>query len=598
MKESTKIKLLSVPFLYMKKSILPAILLGVIAFGSAAFGQTMPEPQQEKLLNGLKVMVWNDPSDPKVTLKLRVHSGAIFDPKDKMGVMALLSEILFPDDQTRSYFQEELEGKLEVSSNYDYIQITATGKADEFTNILDTIRVGVVNTPITPENFTKVRDAQLQKVRAEANKPTVLADQAVARYLLGEYPYGRPAEGTAESLMRLDRFDLVTAKEKFLGADNATLAIYGKIDPRFAMRAARQMLGNWSKSDVVIPATFAQPYAPDTKTVLVNTPGEANAEIRFALRNVASNDKENAALMFWSSAFEKKLNAALPAECPGGVKIENKSHVLPALWMVRGTFPVENAAKCFNAIEAAIKKADSDKVNPADFTETQKTISSSVTGRRDLDHVSTLFLNADTFKWGKVSDQLKLLTASVPADGDKVATRIFWKAPFSAAIVGDAAKLKGQFADNEFALNNNQLVQMRKELTDFLLAWRSAMEKRDAEALMKMYAPRLEAFYEAKDQDQSYVRSARDKDFTTYDKIDVNLTKVVMVPDSENVASITWDKTWNFTGKEQTAAGSSQQELKLAKTNGMWHIVSEKDVKVYSNEVKKVAKPAATPDKQ
>src|ERR1700733_10066820 len=121
----------------MKRSFLLAILfLCSIALSGAAQAQQVQEPYQEKLLSGLKILVWNDPKADKVTLKLRIHAGAAFDPKDKMGTMKLLSDIIFPDPQTKSYFEEDLEGSLTVVCNYDYIEIDATGKADEFINIL------------------------------------------------------------------------------------------------------------------------------------------------------------------------------------------------------------------------------------------------------------------------------------------------------------------------------------------------------------------------------------------------------------------------------------------------------------------------------
>ena len=56
-----------------------------------------PEPQREQLLNGLGILLWSRPGDQNVLLKLRIHSGAAFDPAGKAGTMALLGDILFPD---------------------------------------------------------------------------------------------------------------------------------------------------------------------------------------------------------------------------------------------------------------------------------------------------------------------------------------------------------------------------------------------------------------------------------------------------------------------------------------------------------------------
>ncbi len=117
-------------------SFILMILSSIFAFAQTA---KLPEPREQKLLNGLKLLVWNEPTAEKITIKLRIHSGAAFDPKDKMGVMALLGDILFPTEQSKAFFTEDLEGSLDISTNYDYIQITATGKSDEVLAMIQTI---------------------------------------------------------------------------------------------------------------------------------------------------------------------------------------------------------------------------------------------------------------------------------------------------------------------------------------------------------------------------------------------------------------------------------------------------------------------------
>jgi zinc protease len=584
----------------MKKSFLPALLLLMFIQAGAAFAQAqsaLPEPYQEKLLNGLKVLVWNDPQAGKVTLKMRIHAGAMFDPKDKMGVMKMLAEIIFPDPQTRSYFEEDLEGKLEVTSNYDYIEISATGKADEFVNILDTIRAGIVTTPINQDNFVKVRDAALARAKEEEAKPAVIADRAVARRLLGDFPYGRPMDGTPESIAKADRFDLVTAREKFLDADDATLAITGKIDPHFAVKAVRQMLGNWGKSDGLVPPTFAQPAPADVKPLMVDIPGQANAEIRFAARGLASNDTDKAALIFWAGAFEKKINASLPPECAGGVKVSHSSHILPGLVLIGGSFPAESAGKCYNAIAAVIAKADTDKVKPEDFNDTKNGILSAVK-TSNIDRAADLWLNADTFKWGgRVSDQLKMMNAATPADGDKVAVRIFWKSPVASVVAGDAAKIKPQFAAGTiFGMTPEQELAIRKDIVGVLTVWKETQEKRDIEAHLKLYAERLEAFGKGGGKTREDVRAERRKTFEQYDSLAFRLDKIVVSVESDSAVSILFDKSWNFRGKTGTSKGSIQQEMKMVKTDGVWQIVLDKDLQTYfvDNQAKDPA-PAAKP---
>ena len=140
------------------------LFFAAVFCASTAQAQTFPAPRREKLLNGLKMLIWTDPQSPKVTVKLRIHSGAAFDPKDKMGTMALVGDILFPSEQTKEFFSEDLQGSLNVESNYDYIQITATGKAEEIQTMLETMATALTNPQITPENVKIVRDARLEKL--------------------------------------------------------------------------------------------------------------------------------------------------------------------------------------------------------------------------------------------------------------------------------------------------------------------------------------------------------------------------------------------------------------------------------------------------
>src|SRR5215210_8241103 len=129
---------------YFQKITLFVLILFLFAgFSFAQRADLQSAPKQEKLLNGLKLLMWNQPDAEKATVKLRIHSGSAFDPKDKEGVMALLADILFPGEQIKEFFAEDLGGKLEVTSNYDYIQITATGNNDQILTILETIAPAV-----------------------------------------------------------------------------------------------------------------------------------------------------------------------------------------------------------------------------------------------------------------------------------------------------------------------------------------------------------------------------------------------------------------------------------------------------------------------
>ncbi len=93
--------------------------------------QKFQNPRKEKLLNGLNVLIWNTPAAKKVTVKLRIHRGAAFDPQNKEGTMNLMANILFPNQASREYFEQDLGGSLNITSNFDYLQLDITADNDK-----------------------------------------------------------------------------------------------------------------------------------------------------------------------------------------------------------------------------------------------------------------------------------------------------------------------------------------------------------------------------------------------------------------------------------------------------------------------------------
>jgi zinc protease len=223
----------------------------------------------------------DDPQAANVSIKIRVHSGAAFDPQGKEGVMRMLAENIFPNNAVREFFTDDLGGSLEVVTNYDFIQINATAKPEEFLNLLETLANAVARPTIDKETTLRLRALQIEKVREMEKNPVYVADLAVAKGLFGTFPYGRPIDGSVESIQKIDFADLIFAKDRFFTADNATVTITGNFKPDLAFRAARRYFGAWAKSDGKVTSTFRQPDEPKAGLPVIESPCRTKAN--FAL---------------------------------------------------------------------------------------------------------------------------------------------------------------------------------------------------------------------------------------------------------------------------------------------------------------------------
>src|ERR1043166_7137811 len=319
------------------------LVLCLLILAPSICAQAAPQPEREELLNGLRLLFWPLPGHSEVILKLRINSGAAFDLAGKSGQMALLGDLLFPDPDTVDYFTSEMGGKLDVSVNYDSTTITMVGKAAELEQIVEVLRNGLLATPLTPETVTRMRNARIKLLRDSTIAPAVVADRAIAVRLYGDFPYGRPATGSPEDVARVDRADLMLARERFLNSNNATLAVIGGVTKQRAMKSLRQLLGPWRKSEEIVPTTFRQPNPPDTRTLIVNVPGP-NVEIRLATRGVARADADYATVTVLARLAQHRWQAISPQLARQPVFVRNDAHVLPGDFVMGATVTDSTAA--------------------------------------------------------------------------------------------------------------------------------------------------------------------------------------------------------------------------------------------------------------
>lgn len=417
------------------------VVLSIFLMAPASFPQP-PAPEREQLLNGLRLLLWLQPGNPDVILKLRINSGAAFDLSGKAGQMALLGDLLFPDAATIDYFTDEMGGKLDVEVTYDATTITMVGKASELERIVEVLRNALLATQFTPEVITRIRDTRIKLLRDTSISPASVADRAIAARLFGDFPYGRPAAGSPEDLARVDRADLMLARDRFLNSNNATLAIIGGVTKPRAMRTVRQLLGPWRKSEQIVPTTFRQPTPAEPRTLIVNVPG-SNAEIRLAMRGVSRSDSDYHAAAVLARLAQHRWQATAPELATQPVFVRSDAHVLPGAFLMGATVNTQSAA---DSIANAKKVIDSLMSTPATLAEIERArneVVNEVTGMMAKpDHAPDPWLDVDTYRLTSVQDDVALLRAVTPADLQRLANRLFKSGTVATVVAGETLQLK------------------------------------------------------------------------------------------------------------------------------------------------------------
>jgi len=426
-----------------------SLLFCTAAAPFAAAAQNIGAPQREQLLNGLPIIFLPQPGDPSVLLKLRINSGAAFDLAGKEGMMQILSAALFPDPTTRQYVAEELGGRLDVTTTYDTIDITLAGKATEFERLVGLLRNAVVNLRLAEAEIARLREEQIKRAEDLSQQPAQIADRAAVSRLYGAHPYGRLLTGTPETLARFERADLLLARDRFIHPNNSTLVLIGGVERSRAMRAFRQFLGAWRKSDAIVPASFRQPEAPGARTLLVNQPGAETVEVRLALRGLSRADRDLAAARLLPSIAQHRWQAALNAAPPLTVNVRHDAHTLSGLFLLSATVPGNAAAKAVEAAQGILPALAAAPVTTAELEKARGAALAHINARKSQNFTEFLadqWLDAASYGLPANYDEAQAINSVTPADVQRVATRLFQNAPMASVVVGDAAQLRDSLA--------------------------------------------------------------------------------------------------------------------------------------------------------
>lgn len=245
-------------------------LMGLAALLAAAPAAAAPIAHREVLPNGVVLLVAERPAVPIVAVRVYQRAGAVFDPSDRAGLANLTGALLTRGAGQRSGQEidaaiEFVGGRLEAGAGRDGLTVSLSVLKRDLPLGLDLVR-DVVLTPTFPEAEVKRKVAEIQAAiqRSEENPETV-AGRALARLTFPGHPYGRPVEGTRESVGRLTRDDVVTFYREHTRPDATVIAVVGAVTVDEARQAIVSRFGSWPRPEGPAPSPPPAPVAPTPK---------------------------------------------------------------------------------------------------------------------------------------------------------------------------------------------------------------------------------------------------------------------------------------------------------------------------------------------
>jgi len=240
-----------------------AIALGLV-FGFAAVTAADAASKIEAITSpgGIKAWLVREPSIPIIALDYAFTGGANADPADKPGVATMVGSLLDEgagklDSRAFQEMLEERAVQLGFVANRDQFRGSLHTLSANLDEAVDMLRLALTEPRFDDEPVARIRDQlQAQLVRNSAN-PNDIANRAWWAHAFPGHPYGRPSNGTRESLGAITVDDLKAYVRNVFARDTLTIGIVGDLDAEKAGKIIDRIFGGLPEKAKLDPVPSA-----------------------------------------------------------------------------------------------------------------------------------------------------------------------------------------------------------------------------------------------------------------------------------------------------------------------------------------------------
>ena len=227
---------------------LPLLLCLLVAPNAVALAAMNAE--RATLPNGMVLLTSEQPPLPIVSIRLLMRAGSRYDPEGRHGVANLTSRLLTLGTPGRDAMS--ISGVIEgVGAQFraDAYREQASLNLNILKKDLDVglaLMAEVLTSPSFPrQELERTRQSLMASIRARKDRPNAVAREAFRAALYPDSFYGRPVEGSEDSLRSLDRDAVVDFHRRYYRPDRAILVAVGDITHEEIQQKLIEALAGW-----------------------------------------------------------------------------------------------------------------------------------------------------------------------------------------------------------------------------------------------------------------------------------------------------------------------------------------------------------------
>jgi len=275
-----------------------ALLFMLALICSPAFADAF-EMHKQKLANGLTVVHVERREVPIVMATLLVQASPLQEISAKSGTAYLTAKMLTEGTSTRKAVDisrgiDFIGASLDTAVNQDYTTISLSVLKKDVIKGFDLFSDVSLHPAFPEDEFARKIEQLKGAIRQKEEDPSYLAGRQFNRDVFGDHPYGRPVEGTQQSIDGIMREDVLNFYRTFYRPDNSILVVVGDIGTDELNSLLSRSFNMWTgKIDSAgLKTQPAAPQQPKGKRIDVIDRDVAQANILFGYVGIARDDPD------------------------------------------------------------------------------------------------------------------------------------------------------------------------------------------------------------------------------------------------------------------------------------------------------------------
>jgi zinc protease len=267
-------------------------LLALPLFAAPALATTI-----ERVVSpgGIEAWLVHEPAVPMIAIDFAFVGGAAQDAPGKGGTASLVASLLDggAGDLDAKTFHARLERKaieLGFQAERDTLRGTLRTLTENKDEAFEYLRLAVTQPRFDQSDVEVIRAQILSMLRRATTSPTDIANLRWWQVAFADHPYGRPVNGTLESVPTVTIADLKDYTHRVLGRGNLKVAVVGDIDAKTVKVMLDRVFGGLPAQPELKPVPNVSPQGLGRRIVVkVDVP---QAVLAFGGPGIARKDPD------------------------------------------------------------------------------------------------------------------------------------------------------------------------------------------------------------------------------------------------------------------------------------------------------------------